>query len=783
MWTIPALPPLAAPAALLTAGALLGPVLDAGLGTAAAAAAIGGALVGRRARAPLLALAVGLLAGSAAHRGRAPRPWMSAVAEGLYVLEGTVRDAPPPRRFSQALVLDVERIGEGDRAGPVRARARLSARRGLLPDEACMPGARLRVIAHLEARTRPGTTLIGRVPSARAVRVLAEAPWLPRALGAARRHVARAFDRHLAFPDAGLARAIVAGDRARLSFTDRARFQQADQVHLLAVSGMHVALVIGGFVSVLRLLGVALVPTHLLALAAIAFYVPFTGASASSLRAGLGAAIYLIAPLLSRPTTGLAVIPPVVLLTFAFDASAFSRLGLWLSLSAVLGILVLTPPLTAALVRRPLDLPNLPAPSPAWVRRGLAMGFGAWCGTLPIVAGELGRVCLVGAPLSVVAAPFLTVLIGSALLLLAVSEVAPLAAAVAAVFTHTADALRLVLDLPAAAGLDAVRVAAPRPGWHVAYLLCLVGVVRAAPRRRIAWLGLALLLALLLMVDRRAEGPRRLGGYDAPPPAAAACAPEEPMDGLTLLAAAAGLLVFAVVTVRPMHGLTPAGAAGAWVLGAATAWRFGWPGLAALLAAFLFTTGLSKLPGRERSGPRTLRQVVANGAGPLAGCVASMAGLHLAGLGAFYGGLAFLGADTTSSELGKRYGGPPRRLLTRERIAPGQSGGVTVLGSAVGCVGGLVPPLVASLLAAPGLAFVAWMGLAGLAAAILDSLLGDTVQYRGLSPESGSITEVRAVNGVATQHHSGYRWLDNDAVNLVSGLAAAGLGAALIHLA
>ncbi|MDJ0976400.1 MAG: ComEC/Rec2 family competence protein [Planctomycetota bacterium] len=774
--------PLGVPALGLSAGALLGAAVSPALASAGAALVLGGSVLARRARVPLLALAAGLLAAAAARGTAQSRPWQRAMSAGLYALEGTVREAPPPRRFSREIRLDVARVGEGDAAVSVRLPARLRASLPTLPSEACVPGARVRVIARIERPRSVRASLRGTIPAREGVVLLAEAPPLRQALAAARNHTAGVFDRHLPYRDAGLARAIVAGDRTRLTWSDRARFQQADQVHLLAVSGMHVALVIGGFVAVLRILGMPLVPTHLMALAAIAFYVPFTGASASSLRAGFGAAIYLVAPLLGRPTTGLAVIPPVVVLTFAFDATAFSRLGLWLSLSAVLGILVLTPPLTAAFVRRPLELQGLRAPSPAWVRRGLAMGFGAWCGTLPIVAGEIGRVCLVAAPLSIVAAPFLAVLIGSAIVLLAVGEVGPLADAVAAVFEHTADALRLVLDLPRMLGLDAARVAPPRLGWHVAYLLSLVGIVRAPTRRRIAWLALALVLAGLLTLDDAPHRGSRSTGYDAPPPAPAATAPEESMDGLTLLAAASGLLVFAFVSVRPGRFLTPAGAAGAWVLGTATAWRFGWTALIALLVTFLVTTGLSKLPGRERSGPRSLRQVVANGAGPMAGCVMSILGFPYAGGGAFIGGLAFLGADTVSSELGKRYGGPPRRLLSSERIAPGQSGGVTALGSVAGAAGALLPALVFCLVEEFMITALLWMGLAGLLAAIFDSLLGDTVQYRGLSPDTGSITEVTEVNGVETEHMSGYRWLDNDTVNLISGLVGALLGALFIYL-
>ena len=59
-----------------------------------------------------------------------------------------------------------------------------------------------------------------------------------------------------------------------------------------------------------------------------------------------------------------------------------------------------------------------------------------------------------------------------------------------------------------------------------------------------------------------------------------------------------------------------------------------------------------------------------------------------------------------------------------------------------------------------------------LAAAVLDSLLGATLQARYRLPD-GSLTERSEANGVALPLAAGVAWLDNDGVNAVCTVSAA----------
>jgi len=147
------------------------------------------------------------------------------------------------------------------------------------------------------------------------------------------------------------------------------------------------------------------------------------------------------------------------------------------------------------------------------------------------------------------------------------------------------------------------------------------------------------------------------------------------------------------------------------------------------------------------------------------------------------GALAASAADTWATEIGTRYGGVPRSILSGRPVPVGTSGGVTVIGS-LGALAGAV--FVAMVTLAIG-----WSQLVALAAvaggvvgALADSFVGATAQVRRWCDACGLATE-RVLHdcGSATRVSGGIAGLDNDMVNLFSGIvggvAATALFAAL----
>ena len=75
------------------------------------------------------------------------------------------------------------------------------------------------------------------------------------------------------------------GEKASLEKEERNLYQEAGISHILAVSGLHLSLLGGGFYSILRVLGFAIAPASLFSSLFILFYTFLTGASGSTVRA------------------------------------------------------------------------------------------------------------------------------------------------------------------------------------------------------------------------------------------------------------------------------------------------------------------------------------------------------------------------------------------------------------------------------------------------------------------------------------------------------------------
>ena len=257
--------------------------------------------------------------------------------------------------------------------------------------------------------------------------------------------------------------------------------------------------------------------------------------------------------------------------------------------------------------------------------------------------------------------------------------------------------------------------------------------------------------------------------------------------------AIAGLLgLSAAIVARRLQMLTSDGALAAGLLGTLVLGFGGWVWAGLLLAFFISSSLLSKRFKRRKSraeshyakgSQRDWAQVAANG-----GVGALFVILNLLFPGnlwpwiGFAAALAAVNADTWATELGGLSSRSPRLITTGRVVSAGTSGGVSLAGSAAALAGaGLIAAL--AVMMAPstagwpvGLLIIAtgWLG------AMLDSLLGATVQVMYRCPSCDSATESEVHHcGTESAHQRGFRWLNNDAVNAIAALAA-GFGAASI---
>lgn len=259
------------------------------------------------------------------------------------------------------------------------------------------------------------------------------------------------------------------------------------------------------------------------------------------------------------------------------------------------------------------------------------------------------------------------------------------------------------------------------------------------------------------------------------------------------LRAARGLVLAAGIAeaARRMRALSTSGTVAAALIGSAVYAGMGTRGSAAMVAYFASSSALSRLHGQrsplqQRGSRRDAVQVLANG-----GPAAVLALLHLsqlpapadAAISAFYGSLAAAAADTWATEIGTRWGGQPRSLVTGRRAPPGESGAVTPAGLAAS----VAASLIFSALVPPAgggrrdRAIACAVG--GIAGSLSDSLLGGLVQERRWCDCCGSGTEMTIHTcGCRTRHLSGLRVITNDSVN-VAGIVVGGVTSAAIFSA
>ncbi|MBC8079901.1 MAG: DUF92 domain-containing protein [Gorillibacterium sp.] len=231
---------------------------------------------------------------------------------------------------------------------------------------------------------------------------------------------------------------------------------------------------------------------------------------------------------------------------------------------------------------------------------------------------------------------------------------------------------------------------------------------------------------------------------------------------------------------------------------------------ATLIAFFVSSSVLSKWKryvkrqaeaGYEKTGGRDAWQVAANGLPGTLLCVAHAIWPSPLWLIAFIGIMAAVNADTWATEIGGLSRSRPRSILSGKAVPTGTSGGVSLLGTAASVAGAGFIGVVAfiCLFLSPasamdatngiqlgylplfkvGIVLILSAAIGGTLGAFVDSLLGATLQRMYRCTVCGSIVERQLHCHKPTAFTRGFRWMNNDAVNIISSLFGAAVALAV----
>lgn len=232
--------------------------------------------------------------------------------------------------------------------------------------------------------------------------------------------------------------------------------------------------------------------------------------------------------------------------------------------------------------------------------------------------------------------------------------------------------------------------------------------------------------------------------------------------------------------------LSLSGALGTILVGTIVFGLGGWPFSIPLLFFFITSTAMSKLKSDiklkslkiiEKAGPRDIRQVLANGG------IASLCVIAITITGDerwFFLYLASLGvaaADTWATEIGTLLAGRPVSIINFKEVPPGSSGGVSIPGTLASIIGSWATVFISLPFTAyiRDLHILWYTSAAGFTGAIIDSLLGATIQGVYRCSDCRAIVEVKYHCGIKADRIRGMRVINNDMVNFLSNLIAVSL--------
>ncbi len=303
-----------------------------------------------------------------------------------------------------------------------------------------------------------------------------------------RNQVAASLDRRFG-PDGPAARALLIADTRGLSPELRDRYADAGLVHILSISGLHVAIVGGALLLLFQAMRLPMAAARLAAVGTAVLYVLAIGAPPPALRSVTLFAATSLAQLRQRPaspwgTFALAAVVPLWELRTVLD------LGWQLSVSGYAAIIV------AGRVGR-----RLPERWPHWQRavaKELMTGTLASLATAALVTWHFGRLSLI-APLSnLVVGPVISLLQPTLFLVMVLPDAlgATFVVDAARPLLRTMDGIAQIAASVPGAVIDVAPTALS--AWLVG-VLSLAVLVAGWARHPVRWIGLALAASALIV--------------------------------------------------------------------------------------------------------------------------------------------------------------------------------------------------------------------------------------------------------------------------------------------
>ncbi len=181
--------------------------------------------------------------------------------------------------------------------------------------------------------------------------------------------------------EAGVITAMVTGDRSDMPKELKVIFNRTGTGHIVAISGMNMAIIIAMVFFVLKLCGISRCWQCLGTIGFLFMYALLTGASPSVMRACFMASVILLGYAFEQEGEGLNSLGLAAFILLLINARNLFDIGFQLSFAAVGAIVIMYEPLKKSLSRLP-----------EWLAAPLALSGAAWIGTAPLQLWHFGTI-------------------------------------------------------------------------------------------------------------------------------------------------------------------------------------------------------------------------------------------------------------------------------------------------------------------------------------------------------------------------------------------------------
>ncbi len=213
-----------------------------------------------------------------------------------------------------------------------------------------------------------------------------------------RSFIRKNFETYLKKDTLGIANALMTGNREELDSGIKLAYTRLGISHILAISGLHLSIIVGGLDFLLRRFYIPRKIRSFILIGSTFFFACMCGLSASVVRAAIMLAFFYLADMIGERNDSTTSLFFAIFLILIFRPNAVYDVGMWLSFLATFGILAVLPVLSAFSVSRKRRFYILRCIAYYFISV-LGMSLAATFFTLPVIWMAFGGISLI-APLA-----------------------------------------------------------------------------------------------------------------------------------------------------------------------------------------------------------------------------------------------------------------------------------------------------------------------------------------------------------------------------------------------